>query len=187
MKNEPVLELKNLSIVYETLTDSVVAVKDVNLTVGRKQALGIIGESGCGKSTLAYAIMDYLPTNGTSSGEILFIDAGEIGFMRDRTHREFADEDIAKIADTYHNWRTKNGEYEDIKGFCKSAKPEEIKKHNYVLTPGRYVGIKEEEDDGIPFEEKMKHLTNELAAQFEEESKLNKAIKKNLEGLGYSA
>jgi type I restriction enzyme M protein len=120
------------------------------------------------------------------SGELLFIDAGEIGFMRDRTHREFSDEDIKKIADTYHNWRTKDGKYKDIKGFCKSATLAEIQKHNFVLTPGRYVGIKDEIDDGIPFEDKMKKLTAELAGQFEEENKLNKAIKKNLEGLGYS-
>ncbi len=119
------------------------------------------------------------------SGEILFIDAGEIGYMRDRTHREFTEDDIAKIAGTYHNWRTKGGKYKDIKGFCKSASLEEVRKHNYILTPGRYVGIKEEEDDGVPFEEKMKQLTAELAAQMEEEGKLNKAIKKNLEGLGY--
>ena len=118
------------------------------------------------------------------SGEILFIDTGEIGFMRDRTHREFADEDIAKIAETYHNWRTRNGEYEDVKGFCKSAMPEEIKKHNYVLTPGRYVGIKEEEDDGIPFEEKMKHLTAELSGQMQEETKLNREIKSQIEKVG---
>ena len=119
------------------------------------------------------------------SGEILFIDAGEIGFMRDRTHREFADEDIAIIADTYHQWRGKGKKYKDIKGFCKSATLEEIQKHNFVLTPGRYVVIKDEIDDGIPFEDKMKQLTAELAGQFEEESKLNKAIKKNLEGLGF--
>jgi len=119
------------------------------------------------------------------SGEILFIDTSEIGYMRDRTHREFSDDDIAEIANTYHNWRKKGGKYEDIKGFCKSATLEEIKKHNFVLTPGRYVGIKEEVDDGIPFEEKMEKLTAELAGQIEEEGKLNKAIKKNLEGLGY--
>lgn len=119
------------------------------------------------------------------SGEILFIDTSEIGFMRDRTHREFSDKDIAKIAGTYHNWRTKGGKYKNIKGFCKSAKPEEIKKHNYVLTPGRYVGIKDEEDDGIPFGEKMKQLTDELSGQFAESATLDKAIKKNLEGLGY--
>jgi len=119
------------------------------------------------------------------SGEFLFIDAGEIGFMRDRTHREFSEEDIIRIAGTYHNWRTKVGKYEDIKGFCKSATLAEIQKHNFVLTPGRYVGIKDEVDDGIPFEQKMKKLTAELDGQMEEEAKLNKSIKKNLEGLGY--
>lgn len=119
------------------------------------------------------------------SGEILFIDAGDVGFMKDKTHKEFTEEDISTIADTYHNWRNKDGDYEDIKGFCKSANFEEIKKHNYVLTPGRYVGIKDEEDDGIPFDEKMKELTAELAGQMEEEAKLNKEINKNLEGLGY--
>jgi type I restriction enzyme M protein len=120
------------------------------------------------------------------SGEILFIDAGEIGYMRDRTHRAFSEEDIAKIAGTYHNWRGKGKKYEHIKGFCKSATLAEIQKHNFVLTPGRYVGIKDEIDDGIPFEQKMKKLTAELAGQFEESAKLDKAIKKNLEGLGYS-
>ena len=120
------------------------------------------------------------------SGEILFIDTGEIGSMRDRTHREFFEDDIAMIAGTYHNWRSKGKKYEDIKGFCKSATMAEIQKRNFVLMPGLYVGIKDEVDNGIPFEEKMKQLTAELAGQFEEESKLNKAIKKNLEGLGYS-
>ncbi len=129
------------------------------------------------------------------SGEVLFIDAGEIGYMRDRTHREFTEEDMKKIAGTYHNWRTKGGlsacgnaqagKYKDIKGFCKSAALADIQKHNFVLTPGRYVGIKDEIDDGIPFKEKMKQLTAELAGQMDEEVKLNKAIKKNLEGLGY--
>jgi type I restriction enzyme M protein len=119
------------------------------------------------------------------SGEILFINAGEVGFMRDRTHREFTDQDAKKIADLYHNWRTKGGKYKDIKGLCKSASLEDVQKHNFVLTPGRYVGIKDEIDDGIPFEEKMKQLTAELAEQMAEEVKLNKAIKKNLEGLGY--
>jgi type I restriction enzyme M protein len=121
------------------------------------------------------------------TGEILFVDAGETGYMRDRTHREFSDEDIAKIAETYHNWRSNSEKYEDIKGFCKSAKLEEVQKHNFVLTPGRYVGIEDEVDDGVPFEEKMKKLTDELAEQMEDEVKLNRAIKKNLEGLGYGS
>jgi type I restriction enzyme M protein len=114
------------------------------------------------------------------SGEILFIDAGEIGYMRDRTHREFSEEDIAKIAGTYHNWRGKGKKYEDIKGFCKSATLAEIQKHNFVLAPGRYVGIKDEVDDGVPFEEKMAGFLKELKKQMEEESKLNSQIKQQL-------
>jgi len=117
-------------------------------------------------------------------GEILFIDAGEVGFMRDRTHREFSDEDIAKVAETYHNWRSKDKKYKDVKGFCKSAKLEEIQKHNFVLTPGRYVGIQDEVDDGIPFEEKMKKLTDELAEQMKEEKMLNKEIEIQLKKMG---
>ena len=118
------------------------------------------------------------------TGEILFIDTGEIGYMRDRTHREFAEEDIKKVANTYHNWRSKGGKYKDIKGFCKSAQLKEIQKHNFVLTSGRYVGIEDEVDDGIPFEEKMKKLTIELAGQMEQEVKLNKEIKRQLSRIG---
>lgn len=120
------------------------------------------------------------------TGEILFIDASEQGFMADRTHREFTDEDIEKISNTYHKWRNKKGKYEDIKGFCKSANLEEVKKFNFILTPGRYVGIPDEEDDGIPFEEKMEKLTSELKEQMKEEVKLNEEIKKQLEKIGYN-
>lgn len=119
------------------------------------------------------------------SGEILFIDASEIGYMRDRTHREFSEEDVSKIADTYHVWRKRDEKYQDVKGYCKSAKLEDVKKHNFVLTPGRYVGIKEEEDDGIPFEEKMKKLTTELAEQIKEEKSLNDEIKNQLSKIGF--
>ncbi len=75
--------------------------------------------------------------------------------MVDRRHRELSDEDVKKIADTYHNYRNIDGNYEDVQGFCKAAKLEEVREHEYVLTPGRYVGIEEQEDDGVPFEEKM--------------------------------
>lgn len=119
------------------------------------------------------------------SGEVLFIDAGEIGYMEDRTHRAFADEDIQKIAGTYHEWRNKGGRYEDVKGFCKSAALEEIQKHNYVLTPGRYVGIADEEDDGRPFEEKIAELTEKLREQIAEEKRLNERIKESLESIGF--
>jgi len=118
-------------------------------------------------------------------GEILFIDARKMGDMVDRRHRELTDEDIKKIADTYHAWRGEGGMYEDIPGFCKSATLGEIEKHSFILTPGRYVGIEEEEEDTEPFEEKMERLTSELAEQFEKSKELEEEIKKNLEGLGY--
>ncbi len=120
------------------------------------------------------------------SGEVLFIDARRMGVMVDRTHRELTDEDIEEIADTYHNWRGDgDGEYEDVPGFCKSATLEEIRKHGYVLTPGRYVGIPPQEDDDEPFEEKMARLVAELKKQQAEAARLDEAIWKNLEALGY--
>lgn len=117
--------------------------------------------------------------------EILFIDARNLGTMVDRRHRELSEEDIKKIADTYHNYRNLNGQYEDIQGFCKAAKLEEVREHEYVLTPGRYVGIEEKEDDGIPFEEKMAVLTSELGELFAKSRSLEGEIRKNLGGIGY--
>lgn len=114
----------------------------------------------------------------------LFIDASELGYMADRTHRQFTDEDMAKIADTYHNWRKGEG-YQDEKGFCKSAGMDEIEKHDFVLTPGRYVGIADEEDDGIPFEEKMADLTRQLTEQIKKEDALNQEIAKQLKKIGF--
>ena len=119
------------------------------------------------------------------TGEILFIDASEIGFMADRTHREFTEKDVAKVSETYHEWRKQNGKYKDIKGFCKSANLEEIAKHSFVLTPGRYIELKDEEDDGIPFNEKITGLTRKLAEQMGEEKKLDEEIKKQLKNIGY--
>ena len=121
------------------------------------------------------------------SGEILFIDASEEGFMEDRTHRGFSDEDITKISETYHEWRKCDSKYEDVKGFCKAATIEEItKKHNFVLTPGRYVGIKDEEYDGIPFVEKIAGLTKILSKQIAGENKLNEEIQKQLKKVGFN-
>ena len=117
--------------------------------------------------------------------EILFIDGRNLGNMVDRRHRELSKDDIKKIADTYHNYRNIDGTYEDIKGFCKAAKLEEIRENEYVLTPGRYVGIEEQEDDGIPFEEKMKALTSELGELFTKSRCLEEDIRKNLGGMGY--
>jgi type I restriction-modification system methylation subunit len=117
--------------------------------------------------------------------KILFIDASEMGFMRDRAHRELSDKDIVKIADTYHHWR-KGTNYEDELGYCKSAPLAEVEDQGFVLTPGRYVGIPEAEDDGIPFEEKMKTLTAQLADQLTKEQELNEEIKNQLSKLGFN-
>ena len=121
-------------------------------------------------------------------GEVLFIDARKMGTMIDRVHRELIDDDIQKIADTYHAWRGDKDcktKYEDVPGFCKSDMLDEVRHHNYILTPGRYVGAAEVEDDGEPFEEKMGRLTTELRKQQAEAGKLDNAIQKNLEYLGF--
>ena len=111
--------------------------------------------------------------------ETLFIDASEMGFMKDRAHRDLSEEDIEKITQTYHNWKN-NQHYEDIKGYCNSANRTYIEKHAYILTPGRYVGIGEVIDDGISFEEKMNVLTKTLTEQMAKEVELNQEIKKQL-------
>lgn len=119
--------------------------------------------------------------------EILFIDARKLGRMVDRTHRELTEEDIARIASTYHAWRGQEeaGEYEDIPGFCKSVTLEEVRKHSHVLTPGRYVGIEPQEEDDEPFEEKMTRLTAQWREQQAEAARLDAAIEANLTGLGF--
>lgn len=120
-------------------------------------------------------------------GETLFIDARKMGTLIDRVHRDLSDEDIGEIARTYHAWRgeAKDGVYEDKSGFCKAATLEDIKSHNYVLTPGRYVGAADIEDDGIPFEEKMAELSATLYEQMREGAELDVVIRRNLEVLGY--
>jgi type I restriction enzyme M protein len=120
-------------------------------------------------------------------GHILFIDARKMGRMVDRTHRELTDEDVARIANTYHAWRGEKeaGEYKDVPGFCKSATLEEIRQHGHVLTPGRYVGAEAQEDDGEPFEEKMKRLVAQLRERQAEAAKLDAAIAANLREFGY--
>jgi type I restriction enzyme M protein len=126
-------------------------------------------------------------------GEVLFIDARELGYMADRTHKDLdAEKDIQYIADCYHAWRGEKVEhesfkkgYQDISGFCKSVKSVEIKEHDYVLTPGRYVGTKAQEQDDELFEEKMARLTQQLAEQMKESVKLDAEIKKQLAKVGY--
>lgn len=125
-----------------------------------------------------------LNRNKKQKGKTLFIDARNLGTMVTRKLRELNEDDISKIASTYHNFQNDEN-YEDVAGFCKATPIEEIKENNYVLTPGRYVGTEEQEDDGVPFEEKMKTLTTDLKAQFEESHKLEEEIKKNLEAIGY--
>ncbi len=120
-------------------------------------------------------------------GETLFIDARKMGTLVDRVHRELTDADVARIAGAYHGWRGDKdaAKYEDVAGFCKATTVEEIRKHGHVLTPGRYVGAEAVEDDGEPFEEKMKRLTATLREQQTEAAKLDAAIAKNLKELGY--
>jgi type I restriction enzyme M protein len=117
--------------------------------------------------------------------QILFIDARHLGQMITRRNRDFAEEDIARIADTYQAWRRADGDYADEKGFCKAASLDEVRQHQHVLTPGRYVGIPDEEDDGVPFEEKMAQLTAELAKQMEAGQALDARIRHNLANLGF--
>ena len=117
-------------------------------------------------------------------GETLFIDARQMGTMKNRGERVLTDEDISKISDTVQSWRN-DDEYEDIAGFCYKAKFEEIEKNAFVLYPGRYVGAPKEEDDCEPFDEKMKRLTSLLHEQQQEEANLDKQIRENLKRIGY--
>jgi len=117
-------------------------------------------------------------------GQFLFIDARQLGYMKDRVLRDFTVEDIKKVADTFHAWQLDEG-YEDVAGFCYSASLDDVRKHEHVLTPGRYVGAEEQEEDGEVFADKMARLSAQLAEQFAESAKLEGEIKKNLAGLGY--
>lgn len=128
------------------------------------------------------------------TGETLFIDCRNMGIMKDRRHREMTDEDIQKIAGIYHAWKSPStsgrgtkgeGAYKDVKGFCKTVGIEDIRKNDYVLTPGRYVGTEVVEEDDEVFEEKMKKLAKELGEQFEESERLEKEIRNHLKNLGY--
>ncbi|ESJ26646.1 DNA methyltransferase [Cupriavidus sp. HPC(L)] len=120
-------------------------------------------------------------------GQVLFIDARKLGVLVDRTRRELTDEEVQKIADTYHAWRGEKdaGEYADVAGFCKSVSMNDIRKNGHVLTPGRYVGAAEQADDGEPFEEKMARLSAQWREQRTAATKLDAAIEANLKELGY--
>jgi type I restriction enzyme M protein len=128
-------------------------------------------------------------------GQVLFIDARKLGHLVDRTHRELIDDEVSRIAGMYHLWRGEKSvrpeyvegrtEYADIPGFCKSATLDDIRKHGHVLTPGRYVGAEAQEDDGEPFEQKMKRLTATLREQMSDGRKLDTAIDANLKEMGF--
>lgn len=125
----------------------------------------------------------FITKNKKQKGKTLFIDARKMGYMVDRKHRDFTDEDISKLAKTFEDFQ--NGILEDVKGFCAVVDTKDIEKQDYILTPGRYVGIEEQEDDGEPFDEKMKRLTSELSTMFEKSRELEDEIRKKLGAIGY--
>lgn len=125
----------------------------------------------------------FISKNKKQKGKTLFIDARKMGYMVDRKHRDFTPEDIQKLADTFEAYQ--NGTLEDVKGFCAVVPTAEIEKQDYILTPGRYVGIEEQEDDGEPFEEKMTRLTSELSEMFAKSHELEEEIRKKLGAIGY--
>lgn len=125
----------------------------------------------------------FITKNKKQKGKTLFIDARNLGHMVDRKHRDLSEEDIHTIANTVEQFQ--NGSLEDKKGFCAVVDLDEIKKQDFILTPGRYVGIEEQEDDGEPFEEKMARLTSELSKMFEKSHELEKEIREKLGAIGY--
>lgn len=125
----------------------------------------------------------FITKNKKQKGKTVFIDARKMGHMVDRKHRDFSDEDIQKLADTFTAFQ--EGTLEDVKGFCAVKTTEDIAKQDYILTPGRYVGIEEQQDDGEPFDDKMKRLTSELSDMFKKSHELEDEIKKKLKAIGY--
>ena len=129
------------------------------------------------------ATLWFVSRNKKQKGKTLFIDARKMGTLIDRIHRELSDAEIQKLADTFEAFD--NGMLEDVKGFCAAVTTEEIAKQDFILTPGRYVGIEEQEDDGEPFDEKMTRLTTELSEMFRRSHELEAEIKKRLGAIGY--
>ena len=125
----------------------------------------------------------FITKNKKQKGKTLFIDARKLGHMVDRIHRDFSDEDIKLLADTVESFQ--KGTLEDEKGFCAVCSTADIAKQDYILTPGRYVGIEEQEEDGEPFEEKMARLTSELSDMFKKSHELEDEIRKKLGAIGY--
>ena len=142
-------------------------------------------------STQIPACLWFLARNRTGSKsrnrkeEILFLDVRTMGRMVDRTHRELTDEEVSRIAGTYHDWRKDKYKYQDVPGFCRSVSLEEVREHGYVLAPGRYVGATPTEDDGEPFADKMERLVKQLSEQQKESARLDAVIVENLSKLGF--
>jgi type I restriction enzyme M protein len=177
------------NIIEADLVDCIVAMPtQLFLTTGIPVCLWIVTRDKSGKKLK--------PKGRNRTGETLFIDARQLGTMETRTLRVLSgrddyplpvESDIGRIAGTYHAWRGESnaGTYADVPGFCKSAKLEDIQKHGHVLTPGRYVGAADIEEDGEPFQDKMQRMTTELSACFIESDRLQKAIRSNLQSLGF--
>jgi type I restriction enzyme M protein len=156
-------------LVEEELVDCIVAMPDkLFFNTGIPVALWFVSKDRCGNG------------HRKRKGEVLFIDARKLGTMVSRKLRELNDDDIATIAGTYHAWRNHDGGYEDIPGFAKSATLDEIKKHDFVLTPGRYVGTEEAEADDEPIDQKIKRLTGELYAEFDRGRELEEQLRVRL-------
>ena len=159
-------------MVDNSMVDAIVRMPDkLFLTTGIPACLFILSKNRDGKDG----------THRNRTGEVLFIDASKLGRMESRKLRVFDEADINQIAEAYHNWRTVGKTYEDVDGFCKAATLAEVKAQDYKLTPGIYVGTEAEEDDGIPFEEKMDGLKTTLVQQFEKGEELKKQILANFE------
>jgi type I restriction enzyme M protein len=162
------------NLVDANLVDCIVALPEkLFLNAGIPVALWFLSKNRAGKG------------HRDRKGEVLFIDARKLGYMATRTLRSLSPEDSTRISSTYHNWRNAqpDGTYEDITGFCKSASVDEIAMHDYILTPGRYVGAADIETDGEPTEEKLARLRAQLLAEFEEAARLEQVIRQRLEGL----
>jgi type I restriction enzyme M protein len=129
------------------------------------------------------ATLWFVSRNKKQSGKTLFVDARKMGTLIDRVHRELSEEDIARIAETFEAFQA--GTLEDVKGFCAAVTTADIAKQDYILTPGRYVGIEEQEDGGEPFEEKMTRLTGELSEMFKRSHELEDEIRNRLGAIGF--
>ena len=129
------------------------------------------------------ATLWFISKNKQQKDKTLFIDARNLGYMMDHKHRDFSDDDIKKISDTFVSFQ--NGTLEDVKGFCAVASTEDIARQDYILTPGRFVGIEEKQEDDEPFDDKMQRLTSELTGMFEKSHELEDKIRKNLKSIGY--